>query len=131
MFNKIPWLSKVAGFIPGLCMSFINFLVPEITKVITRFEKWDYASTLMQHQVWRNYLTKILNLAIFTIINIELASNSIFFREDPIIIFEVGTETYSCREDQASTNFIKLLITEFVVKAIAPLIVTFGRKLVC
>ena len=78
--NGVVVLSSIANFIPTFVMSFVNGFVPTVTKKITVFEKYDFASTLMKQQVIRNYATKILNIAIFTVINVELAMGDAFFR---------------------------------------------------
>jgi len=93
-------------------MSFINALVPFVTKQITKFEAWDYASTMIKHQVWRIYLAKIMNVVIFAIINVELASGSAFFRTTGLITFNDGNNTFECREDEAAINMFKLVIVQ-------------------
>ena len=52
---------------------------------------------MINQQIARLYLAKILNVVIFTVLNIELATSSTFFRDEPIINFT--SNLYDCRED--------------------------------
>lgn len=63
-------------------------------------------------------MAKILNLGIYSLINIEMATQNLIFRNDAYIEdFEekVASTKYDCREDLGSENMLKLLATEFVV----------------
>ena len=41
-------LNKIASFVPSLCLSFVNTLIPTLTKMITKYEAWDFASTMIK-----------------------------------------------------------------------------------
>jgi hypothetical protein len=68
-------------------MTFVNSVVPIVTKKITKAENWDFPATMVQNQVWRNYLAKILNVAIFTIIQIEMARGANYFNDASLTEF--------------------------------------------
>jgi len=43
-FKKISsgWLEKISTFVPSLCLTLVNGMIPKITKIITNLEKWDF-----------------------------------------------------------------------------------------
>jgi len=98
-FEKYPIINKVSEFVPELCLAFVNAFVPTITKVITRLELWDFQSTLLMNQIWRNYLAKIFNVALYALINAELVAQIQFkmFTDDALLPFDSGR--YPCPED--------------------------------
>lgn len=108
--------ASYTGILQSLIVSFVNAFVPTVTKKITTFEKYDFANTLLKQQIWRNFLTRLLNLMIFTLLNYELAFNDPIILKSPIIDFD--NSNYDCREDQALTNFARLALIEFVLKFI-------------
>ncbi|CDW85244.1 UNKNOWN [Stylonychia lemnae] len=99
-----------ANFIPSLVVTFVNIVIPTALQKVTTYEQWDFAKDLINQQIVRLYLSKILNIIIVAVLNYELASNSQFFRSYTLIKF--FPETYDCREDQAGFN---ILLTESVV----------------
>jgi hypothetical protein len=62
-----------------------------------------------------------MNLAIFVMINIEMASADTFFWDQPLLAFNAAgtTPVFDCREDLFAVNFFKQVLTEFAVKMIA------------
>lgn len=42
MSKKYVWLKVVAGFIPPVCLTIINSLLPLITNLLIAIERWDY-----------------------------------------------------------------------------------------
>lgn len=114
--NSISAPSAVTALLPAFIVSFVNAFIPTVTKKITICEKYDFANTLLKQQIWRNFATRLLNLGIFVLLNREMAFNESYFTGSPIISFD--SANYSCREDQASNNFVRLLLTEFFLKFI-------------
>mmetsp|Transcript_36224 Transcript_36224/g.35834 ORF Transcript_36224/g.35834 Transcript_36224/m.35834 type:complete len:191 (-) Transcript_36224:722-1294(-) len=90
--NSISGPSYATALIPSLIVSFVNGIVPAMTKRITACEKYDFANTLLKQQIWRMFAIKILNLTIFMLLNRELAFNDGIFASSPIIEFD--TEVY-------------------------------------
>lgn len=112
--NSIRGPSKITALLPAFIVSFVNGVIPAITKRITACEKYDFSNTLLKQQIWRMFSIKILNLTIFMILNRELAFNDPYFSESPIIDFY--NKVYDCREDQAASNLARLMFTEYLVK---------------
>mmetsp|Transcript_37187 Transcript_37187/g.27485 ORF Transcript_37187/g.27485 Transcript_37187/m.27485 type:complete len:197 (+) Transcript_37187:1479-2069(+) len=75
-------------------------------------------------------MAKMVNFGLYTLIQIELASNLAFFRSEPLISYEQNK--FNCREDQAATNITNLLTTEYFLKLVyAPIMALlryFGIK---
>lgn len=61
---------------PSLVVTLVNIVIPAFLKMLTRYEKWDFAKDMINQQIARLYLSKILNVIIFAVLNFELASNS-------------------------------------------------------
>ena len=75
-------------------------------------------------------MAKILNLGIYTLINIEMATQNLIFRNDEFIedfTEKIESTKYDCREDLGSENMLKLLVTEFVVQLLRPLAIGFAN----
>ena len=66
------WLSYLSAFIPSICLTLINTLIPLLTNLIIYFERWDYHSTVINNQIWRNFLAKEINIVIFFFLNINM-----------------------------------------------------------
>jgi len=86
----------------------INFIVPTISLYITAFEKWDYASTRIKNEIWKQFLTTMLNLVIVCVLSVEFLSNKDYFGRGSSIISELYG--YSCNENQIATVFAKLVL---------------------
>lgn len=72
MAAKFSWLSYVAAFVPAICLTLLNTLVPMITNLIIYLERWDYQSTITNNQIWRNFVLKELNIIIFFFLNVNM-----------------------------------------------------------
>lgn len=70
--TKFSWLTYVAAFIPSVCLTLINGLIPLVTNMIIFLERWDYASSVINNQIWRNFLAKEFNIIIFFLINVDM-----------------------------------------------------------
>lgn len=113
-------------------MLMVNSTVVVITKTIVNFEAWDFKSQNTKQKVWRIFMAKILNLGIYTLINVEMATQTLIFRDDKFIEdyeLKVKETKYNCREDLGSENMVKLLATEFVVQLLRPLAITLANYL--
>ena len=80
--------SYATALLPAFIVAFVNGIIPAMTKKITSCEKYDFANTLLKQQIWRMFAIRILNLAIFMILNRELAFNRGYFSSSPIIEFD-------------------------------------------
>jgi len=52
------WLKYVSPFIPSLCLTGINLVLPTITNLLISCERWDFESTVVINEVLRNFLAK-------------------------------------------------------------------------
>jgi len=43
--------------------------LPETTKLLVKFEKWDYPETATIQQIYRNFVIKLINLTTFILVN--------------------------------------------------------------
>lgn len=72
MKKRYTWLTVVSAFIPSVCLTIINSLLPLLTNLLIDIERWDYQSTVINHQIWRNFLAKEFNIIIFFLINVDM-----------------------------------------------------------
>jgi hypothetical protein len=56
------------------------------------------------------YLAKIMNFSIFVAINLEMATDNVWFKDINLIRFNENNTKFDCREDQAAINLVKLVI---------------------
>ncbi len=47
-------------------------IVPVLTNYIIKLEAWDYKSTEINHQIWRNFLVCEFNVVIFFLTQIDM-----------------------------------------------------------
>ncbi|TNV73050.1 hypothetical protein FGO68_gene1359 [Halteria grandinella] len=126
---KTTSLSQVSSFVPSIGLSVINQLVPMVSKKITEYEAWDFQDQLVKQQVWRIYLAKIMNLAIFVLINSEMAAGTTWFWDFPLLEFNTDATTkFDCREDFFASNIFKQVLTEFILKIVVTTAVAFVKK---
>lgn len=65
-------MTYLVEFIPPLTLTGINLMLPMITNLIIKFERWDYQSTVTNNQIWRLFLAKEFNFIIFFLINVNM-----------------------------------------------------------
>ena len=104
------YLSLLSGFAPALIISIINTAIPSLTKFHSKIERWDFAETQIKNEIWRSYVSKMLNLFLFVMLNLS----NIFVGVNNF--FNIKTDnSVSCQQDVASLNIIKLALTEIVI----------------
>jgi hypothetical protein len=114
MKKKYAWLSVVSAFIPSVCLTLINSLLPIVTNLLIAIERWDYQSTIINHQIWRNFLAKEFNIIIFFLINVDMIVPINIIENSSAIVTFNKTE-FPCAEVQISVEFLKIVATEVVV----------------
>ncbi len=87
-------------------LSAINFIFPEISLIITQLERWDFASTRIKNEVWKQFLTTTSNIVIVCGISLEFVFRKSYFSGNSIMS---QISEYSCREDQVAVTFFKLV----------------------
>ena len=63
--------SMISAFAPALIISLINTAIPSLTKFHSRIEKWDFMETQIKNEIWRSYVSKMLNLFRFVMLNLS------------------------------------------------------------
>ena len=107
-------------FLPKFGVSFVNAMFPALTVKITALESWDTTSFILRVQIIRIYVTKVLNIVLYALLNLELATGSSWFlSSDGRIPFQ--DSSFNCREDQAGLNLATLVITETITGKLIPL----------
>ena len=64
---------------PTIIVTSINIFVPTIIKILVEFENWDFPETNIQQKIWRIYILKFMNLAIYTLLSYDGLYNIEFF----------------------------------------------------
>lgn len=121
--NSSQGLSLFMRFLPKICISFVNAMFPAMTLKITALESWDNPSFIIQIQIIRMYVAKVLNVILYAVLNLQLATQNIWFSNDVEISFE--SEDYYCREDQVGVNLAILVISEAITSKVIPLMMAF------
>ena len=93
-------------------MSFIKAVIPYISILITKCENWDFASTRIKNEIWKLFMSYILNVAIIVFISVEFVLRKAYFRSQPIMS---ELTDFECKEDQVGISFFQLTITDFVL----------------
>ena len=118
MTQQFTWLKYVSTFIPSLCLAAVNILLPMITNRLIEFERWDYASTVINNQIWRNFLAKEFNIILFFLVNIDMIVPYNIIPNSSNVV-QYNAAEYPCPEVQISVEFLKLLAIEIVVYVIS------------
>lgn len=97
-------MEYIVEFIPPVTLTVINMMLPMITNLIIKFERWDYQSTVTNNQIWRNFLAKEFNFIIFFLINVNMILPNKLV-DASLMPFEATT--FPCPEVQISINLLK------------------------
>jgi len=121
-----------AGLAPTIVLSASNGIINPLTKIITKFEKWDYKSQMVNQQIWRIWFGQIVNFGIFVIVNFQLATEEEVLIPQDLILFNNGDGSlnYDCREDESSMLFLQMVVTESLVKPISMIATGIGTYIV-
>ena len=78
LISQYDWIPpQVADFTdlaPTIVLSASNGLINPIARALTKFENWDYKNDMVNQQIWRMWIGKMLNLLIFVIFQFQLAT---------------------------------------------------------
>lgn len=120
-------MKLLATFIPKLLISIINSSIPTLALKITYYENWDDPAFTVKMSLIRLYLVKILNVILYAVLNLELASDNSWFGSGSRIEFEDNDN--NCREDQAGVNLVLMVISEAIMCKVIPLVLICVNKL--
>ena len=91
----------MSAFVAPLCLTLINLILPIITDFIILMERWDYKSTAINNQIWRNFIAKEFNIIIFFLINVDMiVPYKLIPNSDQVVAFQ--TSEYPCPEVEIS-----------------------------
>ncbi|KAG8457624.1 hypothetical protein KFE25_002288 [Diacronema lutheri] len=121
-------LSLLAVVGVPVVVSTVNAILPILTMVVTRFERWDSPTTTLRVQVFRLYLGKILNLLINVAgYGILLARQNSTPRGAlalarpgggapfTVALVEPNNSRFGCAENQIGTMLLLFVAVEFVI----------------
>jgi len=66
--ENVPKLRALAYLFPTLIISVSNVFLPNFTKLMVWFEKYDYPESETKQEIWRNYIIKMISLLFFVMI---------------------------------------------------------------
>ena len=117
---KLPSaLKELAPLAPTIVLSACNGALLPVVKSSIQFEKWDFQYQRVNQGVWRIWVGLIVNLTIFTVIEVQRATDSFILIPLELIQFNAGENQFDCREDEASMMFLNLLITQTISKPVS------------
>jgi hypothetical protein len=89
-------------------MTVVNIFIPELLALADELEAWDLASEMLVSELWKNFYTSLMNVVFFLILN--FSGN--WTTEEPLEP-DSGIE---CKEDGLVDEWLKLLISEIVIR---------------
>lgn len=116
-----------ADYAAPMTTALINAILPEITFLITEFEKWDDQATLLKHQMWRLYFGRQFNLFINLVTYYSIAKES-----SPIDAIQSSFDesVFVCGEDAAGSGLFNLMIIEFMIQKFVYLSIYYSKEMV-
>jgi len=88
-------------------MTFVNYFIPWVISLVDHLEDWDFAGEQLFSDLWKNFYTTMINMVLFIILII-------------LGLFDKNTEIegsgYECKEDGMVDNFLKLLMSEVILR---------------
>ena len=117
-------------------ITIIGLILPNITFMITDFERWDTQMAIIINQIWRLYFGRILNLIIAGLqyYSLKNTGTAIFtFISDSVLGLTTVSDNSNdiiCYENYAVENLIKLIFMDFFLSKIIKLITPFGFKII-
>ncbi len=121
------WMLYFGGQIPNLTLILLNFLVPKMTNYLISFESWDYKSTQINNEIWRNFFLSQFNIVIYFLIQIDMVvPQDLIPSLNGVVQFE--DKVYPCPEVQLSFGLIKVVFIELIKEVIYhPMIYLLNR----
>jgi len=116
--ESLSFLKYLTSFAPTLIISLINVILPTVNKRLVQFEQYPFAETQIKNEIWRNYLSKILNLTLFLSLNLpevidgQVVAQYLLLDKEVLERKKIQNE---CNIDTASVNLIRLALTELFV----------------
>ena len=128
--QRVPLLQHLSKFLAPLAVNMINTIMPTVLGVITNFEAWDEAYTVVNILLFRMYTSNIINNVILAASYILLANpflladSSSRFAIRNQLVQQSSTSSEACLIDQASNSLFLLSLSTFASSlfffAIAP-----------
>ena len=110
--NLAKFSPKFALFIgewsATLIMTLVNYLIPWIIGFTQSLEKWDFAEEELKADLIKNYYTAAFNIVIFMAIQVNKNLN--------VENLNTLDQDYECKEDELADSFLKLIISEVVLR---------------
>jgi len=88
-------------------------VIPILTKLHSRLERWEFEDTKIKHEIWRSYISKVFHLFLFLVLNLT----SYFKGVIEWLGLDSGLldETTHATIDDAAISLIKLAFTEILI----------------
>jgi len=104
----------------------IKTILPFFCILTTQCENWDFASTRVKNEIWKLFLTNVLNLVTICVIFVEFVMRKTYFRSQPIMSELTG---FMCRENQMGISFVKLTLTDFFAGIVVTEIMNWVKRI--
>jgi uncharacterized membrane protein len=88
-----------------LVMTFVNYFIPWLISLVDELESWDFAFEQLYADLWKNFYTTMINMILFMALCVQ-----------GILADEPAEEGYECKEDGLVDNFLKLLMSEIILR---------------
>ena len=63
--------SFIGEWTPTLIMTFVNYFIPWVLKIVGKIEQWDFSQEVLYADLWKNYYTTMLNIFVFLWLQFE------------------------------------------------------------
>ena len=89
-------------------LSFVNAIIIPVSKLVSKFEKWDYKHNQINSELWKIWFGKTVNLLIVVSLQVQRISQTDLIVPNEQI--EFNSEKFECREDESSIFLLQLVI---------------------
>jgi hypothetical protein len=106
------WFEKTGNSFLGewsatIIMTFVNYFIPWLISLVDHLESWDFAFEQLYSDLWKNFYTTMVNMVLFIILTVLDTFDD---------TNEEKGEDYECKEDGMVDNFLKLLMSEIILR---------------
>lgn len=114
--NIKTWARNVTGnefvgeWSATFIMTVVNIVIPEFLALADELEAWDLASEMLDAELWKNFYTSLVNVLFFLVLNF----GETWLYDEPLDFDETGE--VHCKEDMLVDEWLKLLISEIVIR---------------
>ena len=79
----------------------MNAIIVPVSKLVSKFEKWDYKHNQINSELWKIWFGKTVNLLILVSLQVQMIAQVSLIV--PVENLEFDSKKFYCREDEAAS----------------------------